>query len=119
MSLVKVFVERAQVDAVRSRKIPNSDEVEFLQKVWVYKSGSRFPTEYQIRLPAGVRLYPEGDYVLDLQTNVKPDKYLGLSFDPFAPTTLKSVTPQFIEAFDKLSDQLYQQLHKLPSGSAV
>jgi len=112
MSLVKVVVERAQVDAIRSRTIPNTGEIEYLQKVWVYKTGSRFPTEYQIRLPAGVKLYPEGDYVLDLQTNIKPDKYLGLSFDPFAPITLKPVAAQFIEAFDKLNDQLYQQINK-------
>jgi hypothetical protein len=117
MSLVKVFIERAQVDAIRSRAIPNTGELEYLQKVWVYKAGSRFPTEYQIRLPAGVKLYPEGDYVLDLQTNIKPDKYLGLSFDPFAPAILRPVTPQFIETFDKLSEQLYQQLlHPAPSA---
>lgn len=113
MSLVKVTVERSQVDAVRTRTIPNSGELEFLQKVWVHKTGSKFPTEYQIRLPAGVKFYPEGDYVCDLQINIKPDKYLGLSFDAFAPTVLKPITAQFIEAFDKVSEQLYQQLQKL------
>jgi len=112
MSLVKVSVERSQVDSVRSRTIPNSGELEFQQKIWVYKSGSKFPTEYQIRLPGGIKFYPEGDYVFDLQTNIKPDKYTGLSFDSFAPTTLKQVTPQFLEAFDKFTDQLYQQLNK-------
>jgi hypothetical protein len=110
MSLVKVSVERAQVDAIRSRTIPNTGEIEFLQKVWVHKAGSKYPTEYQIRLPAGVKCYPEGDYVFDLQTNIKPDKYLGLSFDAFSPSVLRPVTPQFLEAFDKYSEQLYKQL---------
>lgn len=112
MSLVKVSVERAQVDTVRTRTIPNTGEMEFLQKVWVYKSGSKFPTEYQIRLPAGLKFYQEGDYVCDLQANIKPDKYMGMSFDAFAPTVLTPVTPQFLESFDKLNDQLYQQVHK-------
>lgn len=112
MPLVKVFVERAQVDTVRSRVIPSTGELEFLQKVWVYKTGSKFPTEYQIRLPAGTKFYPEGDYVLELQANIKPDKYMGLSFDAFAATVLTPVTPQFLEAFDKVDGQLYQQLQK-------
>ncbi len=112
MPLVKANVERAQVDAVRSRTIPNSSELEFLQKIWVYKSGSKFPTEYQIRLPAGVKCYPEGDYVFELQANIRPDKYAGLSFDAFAPTVLLPAPAQFLELFDKLNDQLHQQLHK-------
>lgn len=112
MSLVKVSVERAQVDSVRSRAIPNTGEMEFLQKVWVHKSGSKFPTEYQIRLPSGLKFYQEGDYVFDLQANIRPDKYLGMSFDAFAPTVLTQATPQFLELFDKLQAQLYQQLHK-------
>jgi len=115
MSLVKVSVERAQVDTVRSRTIPNTGEMEFLQKVWVHKSGSKFPTEYQIRLPSGLKFYPEGDYVCDLQMNIRPDKYMGMSFDAFAPTVLTPATPPFLDAFDKLNDQLYQQLHKLAS----
>lgn len=110
MTLVRAFTERAQVDAIRSRKLPNSDEIEFQQKIWVYKSGSKFPTEYQIRLPSGVRMYPEGEYVFDIQTNIQPDKYMGLSFNPFAPITLTPVTAQFIEAFDKLNLQIYQSL---------
>jgi hypothetical protein len=118
MSLVKVFVERLQVDTVRSRKIGDDGELEFLQKIWIYKSGSRFPTQYEIRLPAGIKFYPEGDYVLDLQLNVRPDKYLGLSFDPFAKTVLRPVTTQFIEAFDKVNEQLYQQLQKLIAQAA-
>lgn len=112
MSLVKVSVERPQADSVRSRTIPATGELEHLQKVWVYKPGSKFPTEYQIRLPAGVKAYQEGDYVCDLQANIRPDKYLGMSFDPFAPTVLTPVSPPFLEAFDKLNDQLYQQLRK-------
>jgi len=112
MSLVKVSVERSQVDSVRTRTIANTGELEFQQKIWVYKSGSKFPTEYQIRLPAGIKFYQEGDYVFDLQANIKADKYSGLSFDPFAPTTLKPVTAHFLEAFDKFTDQLYQQLNK-------
>ena len=40
MSLVKVTVERSQVDAVRSRSIPNTGELEYLQKIWIYKTGS-------------------------------------------------------------------------------
>lgn len=112
MSLVKVSVERAQVDSVRSRAIPNRAEMEHLQKVWVYKPGSKFPTEYQIRLPSGLNFYQEGDYVCDLQANIRPDKYLGMSFDAFAPTVLFQATPQFLELFDKTQAQLYQQLHK-------
>jgi len=112
MSLVKVSVERSQVDTVRSRTIPNTGELEFQQKIWVYKSGSKFPTEYQIRLPAGIKFYQEGDYVLELQANIKADKYMGMSFDAFAPTVLTPVTPQFLEMFDKVDAQLYQQLHK-------
>lgn len=110
--LVKAFIERAQVDAVRSRTIPNTNELEYQQKVWVHKSGSKFPTEYQIRLPAGIKCYPEGDYVFELQTNIKPDKYLGLSFDAFAPTALTPVTAAFLDAYDKLNAQIYQQLNK-------
>ncbi len=112
MPLVKVSVERPQVDAVRSRAIPNTGEMEFLQKVWVHKFGSKFPTEYQIRLPAGVKCYPEGDYVFELQANIRPDKYAGLSFDAFAPTVLLPATAAFLEAFDKLTEQIYQHLHK-------
>lgn len=112
MPLVKANVERAQADAARSRTIPNSNDLEYLQKIWVYKSGSKHPTEYQIRLPAGVKCYPEGDYVFELQANIRPDKYAGLSFDAFAPTVLTPVTPSFLEAFDKFTDQLYQHLQK-------
>ncbi len=110
--LVKASIERSQVDTVRSRTIPNTGELEFQQKIWVYKSGSKFPTEYQIRLPSGTKLYPEGDYVFELQANIKADKYLGMSFDAFAPTVLMLVTPQFLEAFDKADAQLHQLLNK-------
>lgn len=108
--LVKAFIERAQVDAVRSRTNPNTNELEYQQKIWVHKSGSKFPTEYQIRLPVGIKCYTEGDYVFELQTNIKPDKYLGLSFDAFAPTVLIPVTTQFLEVYDKLNAQIYQHL---------
>lgn len=113
MSLVKVLIERPQVDAIRSRINPNTGEMEYQQKVWIFKHGTQFPTEYQIRLPVAIKLYPAGDYVFDLQANIRPDKYAGLSVDPFSPTTLTSVTPQFLEAFDKLQTQLYQQINKL------
>ena len=113
MPFVKVSIERAQVDAVRSRVIPNTNnELEYQQKIWIYRSGSKFPTEYAIRLPKGVHGYPEGDYVFDIQTNMKPDKYQGLAFDAFAPTTLTPVTPQFLDVFDKLDAQLQQQVAK-------
>ena len=112
MSLVKVFVERAQVDKVRSRPNPITGELEFQQKIWVYKSGSRFPIEMEIRLPSGVKFYQEGDYVLDLSTNLAPDKYASPSFAPFSTYSLTPVTPAFLEAFDKLNSQLYDQLKK-------
>lgn len=119
MTLVRAFIERPQVDAVRSRTNANTGEIEFQQKIWVYKPGSRFPTEYQIRLPAGIKLYPEGEYCFDLQTNIQPDKYHGFSFNAFAPTVLTPVTPQFIEVFDKAQNQLYQLLNKPAAVTAV
>jgi len=112
MSLVRVFVERAQVDSVRSRTNTNTGELEFQQKIWVHKSGSKFPTEFQVRLPAGRKFWEEGDYVFEIQTNIRPDKYLGLSFDPFSPTVLIPVSAQFIEAFEKNSASIYVQLNK-------
>ncbi|ASF48434.1 single-stranded DNA-binding protein [Methylovulum psychrotolerans] len=110
MSLVLAFTERAQTDAVTSRAHPTTGELEYQQKIWVYKSGSKFPTEYRIRLPSGVKCYPEGDYAFELQTNIKPDKYGSMSFDGFAPTTLIPVKQPFIDAFNKVSAQIYQQL---------
>ena len=113
MSFVKVFIERSQVASVRSRVIPNTNnELEYQQKIWIYCSFSKFPTEYSIRLPKGIQSYAEGDYIFDIQTNMKPDKYKGLSFDPFLSTTLIPVTSQFLEAFDKLDAQISQQLVK-------
>ncbi len=114
MSLVKVSVERAQVDKVRSRKLPNSDELEFQQLVWIYKESSKHPTEYQIRLPSGVKLYPEGDYIADIQANMQPDKYQGMSINPFAATTLVPATPEFLKFYDHLQTQLVENFNKLP-----
>jgi hypothetical protein len=114
MSLTKVYVERKQVDQVRSRKNPTTEAMEYQQKAWFYKSGSKFPIEFEIRLPSGVQFYQEGDYVCFLDTNLAPDKYSGLSFAPFSTVTLRAVTAQFLEAFDKLNLQIEEQLNKTP-----
>ena len=114
MSLVKVYVERRQVDQVRARKNPTTDAMEYQQKAWFYKSGSKFPVEFEIRLPAGVQFYQEGDYVCYLDANLAPDKYQGLSFAPFSTVTLRPVTTAFLESFDKLTVQIEEQLNKTP-----
>jgi len=113
MSIVKVQVERSQVDKARSRKLPYSDELEFQQPVWIYKTSSLHPTEYTVRLPSGVKLYPAGDYVADIQDNMQPDKYGGMSINPFAPLPLIPATPEFFQYFDKLQIQLMEQVNKL------
>ncbi|MGZ6005445.1 MAG: hypothetical protein ACXWLH_04820 [Candidatus Saccharimonadales bacterium] len=99
---------------MRSRKHPTTEALEYSQMIWVYKSGSKFPVEFEIRLPNGVQFYQEGDYVMYLDTNLSPDKYKGLSFAPFSTTSLRSVTPAFIESFDKLTQQIDEQLNKTP-----
>jgi len=114
MSLTKVYVERKQVDQVRSRENPTTKVMEYQQKIWVYKSGSKFPVEFEIRLPHGVQFYQEGDYVTYLDTNLAPDKYQGLSFAPFSTTILRPVSPEFLAAFDKLTLQIEDQLNKTP-----
>jgi len=119
MSLVKIYIERRQVDQVRVRKNPTTEANEYQQKVWVYKSGSKFPVEFEIRLPAGVQFYQEGDYVCYLDANLAPDKYQGLSFAPFSTTTLRPVTPAFLDAFDKLTLQIEEQLNKTPIKAAA
>lgn len=115
MALAKASIEPGQVQAVRFRKIPKSDQLEYLQNIWVYKLGSRFPTEYQIRLPSGLQFYSEGDYIFDLQANMRPDRYKSLSVDAFAPTVLYPATPEFLKLFDKITEQLYQHYIQLQS----
>jgi len=114
MSLTKIYVERKQVDQVRARKNPTTEVMEYQQKIWVYKSGSKFPVEFEIRLPNGTQFYQEGDYVTYLDTNLAPDKYQGLSFAPFSTTTLLPVTAAFLAEFDKLTAQIEEQLNKTP-----
>lgn len=117
MPLVKVAVERHQVNEVSTRTNKLTGELEFQQKAWVYKYGSRFPTEYLFRLPPGVKFYPEGDYVMELQANIQPDKYLGMSINPFAPVILISVSADFLAAYDKAIEQVYALLAPKPAAS--
>lgn len=114
MSLTKVYVERKQVDQVRARENPTTKAMEYQQKAWFYKSGSKFPVEFEIRLPQGVQFYQEGDYVCYLDTNLAPDKYQGLGFAPFSTVTLRPVTAAFLVEFEKLNLQIDDHLNKTP-----
>jgi hypothetical protein len=113
MSFVKVHVERSQVDKVMSRTNKITGELEFQQPVWIYKTSSFHPTEFTIRLPSGVKLYPAGDYVADIQDTMQPDRYGGMSVNPFQPLPLIPATPEFLQYFDKLQVQLLEQVNKL------
>ncbi len=118
--LAKVDIERSQVDSIESRTNPNNGEVEYTQKIWVYKYGSKHPTEYKIRLPSGVKLYPAGDYVLDLQMTMQPSqKYDRFDFDPWARISLKPATPEFLKAFDQLNGVLYSLYDGVPLTDPV
>ncbi len=114
MSIVKVSVERSQTDKARSRTNAATGEIEYQQPVWVYRTFSKHPTEFVVRLPAGVKLYPEGDYFTDIQANMVADKYQGMSVNPFSPMVLVPATPPFVEFYDKLQAQLVEQFNKLP-----
>lgn len=115
MSLVKVEVERSQVDSVRTRVFGEGADSRtiYQQKIWVYKSGSKHPTEYEIQLPDGVKLYESGSYVVDLQANMERSKYGSFSFGAFLSTKLYPVNQNFIDNLDKMENALYDQLHKV------
>lgn len=114
MSLVKVEIERIQTESVRKRTFGDAPQQRtiFLQKIWMYRSGSKHPTEYEIQLPEGVTSYPSGLYVFDIQATTEPSKYGALSFAGFSSTTLYPVNQNYVDNLDKMENALFEQLHK-------
>ena len=110
--LSRVTVAASQAESVSARTFGTSPDLNYSQDIWLHKDGAPFPTEFNIRLPVGVTVYPAGEYFVRLDTNLQGDKYNSLSFRPFSSTTLIPATPAAIAQYQKLSAQINDLLKK-------
>lgn len=114
MSLFLVEVDRNQVNNVRCR--PSRIEgrpANYIQKAWIYKSGSRHPLELEFQLPDGINLYEEGNYILDISPNISGDKYGSIALRSFSTYTFKKVNAEFIKAFQDAENKIHAAMQAL------
>lgn len=99
MSLFKVEIDRNQADTVEHRVINQVDR--YNQKFWLYRSGIKFPAEYVLSLPDGVKVIPEGFYVLDIASELDKARYGSLTITAYPNYKLQPISQ---DAFNKFAD---------------
>jgi hypothetical protein len=110
MAFMKVEIERKQVDGVQVRLIGEQKREIINQKIWCYKSGTRHPVEMRITLPDGIKIYPEGFYILPLDEQIQPNGYSDLSFAQYSNFKLIPITRAAFDNFDQIEGKFIEAL---------
>lgn len=110
MAFFKVLVDREQVNKVTERETKGGKMVN--QFIWLFTRGTKYPTQTRITLPDGVRLYPDGNYVLEIDENMASNNYGDLTLRNFARFALIPISQAAFDNFDKAEEQFYSHLVK-------
>jgi hypothetical protein len=94
MSL-RIEIEQIQQAEHNVGKYASGTDYDFYsQRCWIYKAGSRHPTEYELRMKDGHRGYPEGHYECDFESLISPSRYLSPEFSAFDGFSLISISKE-------------------------